>query len=400
MLLSVHEWRPDILQEHVEELESLWNRRLRSARSADAILLGLQRLDRRILAHADALFLAESHALRPLEPLFTPESAEAAAAVAFVVGHADTPILLAPFLEALPEMAPDLHLAVAAALELRAGPALRDALAGLLLHPTLASLALDILTAHADPRATAKVEPLLRGGPAPSRLLAWRVVRRLERASISSDVFRQAVTDADADVRRAVYEAIVITHRRSLLDFLRQVAAAPDLASLEAHLLFAALAGPDDLERVRALAASPALGWERYRILTLCGRASAVDDLLGIMRSGDAVEGALAGVAFRRITGVDVSGPDRIPLVPAGREPDDFSDEIRVCDVSRAEQVWSALRSQMGSARWAAGVDAEVTPPAALAEQVDLETAWAAEMRATFSQPGRPLRFEHERFHE
>ena len=400
MLLSVHEWRPDILREHVEELETLWNRRLRSARSADAILLGLQRLDRRIRAHADALFLAESHALRPLEPLFTPESAEAAAAVAFVVGHADTPMLLAPFLDALPAMDPDLHLAVAAALELRAGPALRDALAGLLSHPTLASLALDILTAHADPRASIKVEPLLRDGPAPSRILAWRVVRRLERASISSDVFRQAVTDADADVRRAVYEAIVITHRRSLLDFLRQVAAAPDLASLEAHLLFAALASPDDLDRVRALAASPALGWERYRLLTLSGRAPAVEDLLGIMRSSDAVEGALAGVAFRRITGVDVSGPDRIPLVAAGREPDDFSDEIRVCDVSRADQVWSALRSQMGNARWAAGVDVEVTPPAALAEQVDLETAWAAELRATFSQPGRLLRFEHERFHE
>jgi hypothetical protein len=202
------------------------------------------------------------------------------------------------------------------------------------------------------------------------------------------------------EVRRAVYEAIVITHRRSLLDFLRQVAATLDPASLEAHLVFAALAGPEDLERVRALGASSALGWERYRVLTLCGRAAAVEDLLDVMRGSDAVEAALAALAFRRITGVDVSGPDRIPLVPAGAEPDDFSDEIRVCDVSLAEQAWSSLRGRMGEARWAAGVDVEGTAPAALAEHVDLETAWAAELRATFSQPKRPLRFEHERFHE
>jgi len=400
MLLSVHEWRPDILQEHVEELETLWNRRLRAARSADAILLGLERLDRRILAHADALFLADGHALRPLEPLFTPESGAAAAALAFVVGHADTRVLLERFLEALPAMEPELLLGVAAALELRAGPVLLDALVGLLSHPTLASLALDVLTAHADPRATTKVEPLLREGSAASRILAWRVVRRLERASVASDVFRQAVTDPEGDVRRAVYEAIVITHRRSLRDFLRQVAATPDVASLEAHLVFAALAGQDDLDTVRTLAASPALGWERYRILTLCGRAAAVEDLLGVMRGGEAVEGALAGVAFRRITGVDVSGEERIPLVAAGEEPDDFSDEIRVCDVSRADQVWSSLRSQMGDSRWAAGVDAEAMAPAALAELADLEAAWAAELRATFAQPKRPLRFEHERFHE
>ena len=130
------------------------------------------------------------------------------------------------------------------------------------------------------------------------------------------------------------------------------------------------------------------------------GAVRVVEDLLGIMRGGDAVEGALAGVAFQRITGVDVSGAERIPLVPAGDEPDDFSDEIRVCDVSRADQVWSALRPQMAEARWAAGVDAEATPPPVLAERVDLEVAWAAEVRATFSQPKRPLRFEHERLHE
>jgi hypothetical protein len=178
------------------------------------------------------------------------------------------------------------------------------------------------------------------------------------------------------------------------------VAATPDRASLEAHLLFAALAGPDDLAHVRALGSSPVLGWERYRVLALYGRAPAVEDLLEVMRTGDPVEGALAGVAFQRITGVEVSGEVRIPLVAAGEEPDDFSDEIRVCDVSRADQAWRSLRDRMGEARWAAGVDAELTPPGSLAELVDLEMAWAAELRATFSQPKRPLRFEHERFHE
>ena len=58
MLVDVPEWRRDILQEHLEELEALWNRRTRALRSPEADALALRRIDARMDAHADALALA------------------------------------------------------------------------------------------------------------------------------------------------------------------------------------------------------------------------------------------------------------------------------------------------------------------------------------------------------
>src|SRR5881394_1521409 len=58
VLINVAEWRADILEEHVEELEALYNRRLRSERSPALDTVALRRINRRIEAHADALVLA------------------------------------------------------------------------------------------------------------------------------------------------------------------------------------------------------------------------------------------------------------------------------------------------------------------------------------------------------
>src|SRR6188508_3461384 len=55
MLIDVPEWRRDILQEHLEELEALWIRRARAIRSPDADAVALRRIDARMDAHVDAL---------------------------------------------------------------------------------------------------------------------------------------------------------------------------------------------------------------------------------------------------------------------------------------------------------------------------------------------------------
>jgi len=57
VLIDVAAWRQDILDEHLEELESLWNRRLAMPRAATLDAVGLQRCDARIEAHGDALVL-------------------------------------------------------------------------------------------------------------------------------------------------------------------------------------------------------------------------------------------------------------------------------------------------------------------------------------------------------
>lgn len=53
----------DILEEHFEELQALWNRRQLAVESADYDLQSLRKIDARIAAHTDGLVLAETDAL-------------------------------------------------------------------------------------------------------------------------------------------------------------------------------------------------------------------------------------------------------------------------------------------------------------------------------------------------
>jgi hypothetical protein len=402
VLINVAEWRPDILEEHVEELEALCNRRLRAERSQTLDRVALRRSNRRIEAHADALVLAAGHATRHLEKLLTNAAPAAVASAAFVVGCSDNPAMVARLVEVLTAGRAKVRLAILAALELRAGKALSDALAGLSGDAELEAGAMAVLAAHEDPRAAAmQPERLLLAASPVATSLAWRAVRRLAHGlRLDWSTFERGAADADSSVLRAVLEAAVATRQAPLVGYLRRSAAAPDLKRLEEHLFFAILASASDMPLVLALAASAAIGWERYRILSLSGRAPAVEALLAVMRAGDEVEGALAGAGFYRITGVDVAGDRRVPLVPSGTEPSDFSDAVHVCDPARAEQAWNALRGRMGGARWTYGVDTDAVPPEGLPAATDLESMWAAELRATFSAPGRRLRFSYETLSE
>jgi uncharacterized protein (TIGR02270 family) len=400
MMLDVAEWRPDILEEHTETLEALWNRRLRAERSALADRVALRRLDTRIEAHADALVLAGAHALRVLEPFFAPAEPPAAAAVASVVARVDAPELVARLSAALVGAPPEAHPGFWAALDLRAGQKLRDALALLTGEPDLFAGAMAVLAGRNDRRAAAApLERLLFDPSASARALAWKAVRRLgESVRLDTPAFERGLTDPDAQVRRAAIEAAVVRNHGLVLEHLRRVALAPDPLRLEEHLLYAMLTGPADLESVRKLYYNNALGWDRYRIMVACGRAAAMEDLLAIMRAGDPIEVALAGASFYRITGVRVSLPDRIPLVAPGMEPDGFTDEIARCDVDRAAKTWQTLKGSMGTARWGYGCDAEATPPEALSYEVDLELLWATELRAAHAAKRNP-RFAHEEEH-
>jgi hypothetical protein len=399
MMIAVEEWRLDILEEHAELLGALWNRRLRAERSAVHDLVTLRRLDRRIEANADALVLAGGHAAKHLETLLAAEEAPAAAAAATVVARTDAAPAIAQLADALVAAAPEVRAGAWAALDLSAGPALRETLAKGFAEPELGAGAVAALASHDEARAVAAQPERFLFDPSPvARALGWRAVRRLGDAiRVDPRFYQYGLVDADPAARREALAAGAATRQPWVLEFLRQVAATPDPQRLEEHLLFAILAGPADLPLVRTLGASPALGWDRYRILVLCGRAAAVEDLLVVMKGADPVEGALAAAAFYRITGIDVTGEARTPLVAAGSAPDDFTDEIRCCDLARAEKVWSATKADMAGGRWSYGVDAEAAAPETLPDAVDLEARWAAELRAGFRDARRRLRFTHER---
>ena len=237
------------------------------------------------------------------------------------------------------------------------------------------------------------------------RRLFWRAEARVaadaaphQRGGPSQSDYLRALADPDREVRRSALEAAARTSQPWLLERLRRTATVPAARTIDEHILLAALGGPTDTSLLLAIGRTQEIGWYRLRVLGACGRAPAVEELLRVMREGPAVEAALAGLAFFRITGVDVQRPARIPLIPPDAEPDELDEEIKSCDVERAEHAWQEVKGRMGQARWVRGIDAESLSGDQLPLTLDLETRWNLQLRSAFERSSTSLVFDAERF--
>jgi hypothetical protein len=407
VLVDVPEWRFDVVEEHLEELESLWNRRLRAPRSADIEAVGLARLDRRIDAHTDALVLADEHAAPLVDDALAAEVPAIAAAAALVIASADAPAREQRLVDAFLAAPPPVRDAMRAALELRAPARLRAAIAASAqaAPAVIAASIATVFAAHGDPPPLAVRRHWLQAPEADVRRAAWIAEMRIAAGRpgrgaemLEPAAHQGALTDGDREVRRLALETAARAGRPWLLDRLRATAAAPSARAIDEHLLLAMIGDAADAPRLVDIARSAEIGWYRYGVLALCGRAPAVEELLRTMREGAPVDGALAAAAFRRVTGIDVRRAERIPLVPPGNEADEISDEIKACDAARATRAWDAVRARMGAARWVYGEDPDALPVAALPATFDLEIRFAVHLRSAFTNPARPPRFDHETF--
>jgi uncharacterized protein (TIGR02270 family) len=404
MLIDVPEWRRDILQEHLEELEALWNRRTRALQSPEADAVALRRIDARIDAHADALALAGEHAWPLLEPALSGEP-PAAAGAALALASTNDPDADRALVSALEQAAAPVRSAIGRALELSAGPGLCRLLPlGPSVPPAVAAIGCAVLVARGGPLPPRRHWPLLTAADPDARALAWRVEGRLGPARprdpdrVTTRDYQAAFADTEEDVRRSALEAAARSRLSWLLDHLRAAAQTPSPAALPEHLLFAALSEPADTSLAAALGAAPVLAWDRFRVLALLGRRGAVEELLRTMKAGPAVEAALAGAAFFRITGVDVERPERLPLTAPGTEPDELADEIKACDVGKAEQAWRRIADRLAAdRRWSRGADIESRRAEELPAAADLETRWGAHLRRAFRE-GVAIVLDDERF--
>jgi len=165
MLVDVPEWRRDILLEHLEELEALWNRRSRALRSPEADALALRRIDARMDAHADALALAGEHAWPLLEPALAGEP-PAAAAAALALASTNEPEADRALVSALEQASAPIRSAIGRAFELRAGAGLCRLLPlGPTVPPAVAAISCAVLVTR---RPIAAAKPLAPAdGPRP-----------------------------------------------------------------------------------------------------------------------------------------------------------------------------------------------------------------------------------------
>jgi hypothetical protein len=379
MLIDTAEWRHDILEEHVEELESLWNRRLAMLRSEHADALGLQRVDARIDAHADALALAGTRALPLLEAGLCagPHDLPLAAASALVLAREGIEACERRLVSAFVEGSASARAGFLCALELHATPMLRQALvdASRQADATVQAAVCAVAAAHRDALEKLWQAEWWRHPDPEVRSLAWRIEGRAGLGASASD-YQTGVTDAHATVRCQALWAAARTSQPWLIDHLAAHAKRPLQAHWEELRLLTFLGSEHP-----GFALDEELGEARFGLLAGCGRAAAVESLLALMKRGSDEVSALAGRAYTRITGVDVSLPERVSLLRDGEDPD-FAEQVACCDRERAEASWRELRASFGDGRWARGVNIEREPTSRWPSAIDLELRWGAQLRA------------------
>lgn len=390
---------PDILEQHFEELEFLWQQRNEALRAPDYTLDELAELEERIAAHTDGLVLGGEEAVPVVREGLTSDESSTALAAAYTLLEMENEDAARLVLEAFQEA--------------KDGGTLEGIRAGLcygpidsiLSHlreisdskpPTMASAAAEALAFHSllNPNA-ARLGEFCRDEDAQVRRAAWRLVmltstHGLLSPDVSSQLSEAAARNEDPTVRREAMLAAAWTRQPWLLDHCRKLSFDRSPEDWDAILLLAILGQPSDLERILAIARAAELGPIRFQALATFGHPDVVELLLEGMGSEDAATAAAAGEAFTKITGFDVESDERVTVPPEdGSEPDEFEqeflDEVNLPDPEAARAHWEKVKEDFSQGtRWRRGLNLSEGTTDEILPQLDLESRWETCLRGRF----------------
>lgn len=398
MFLETSDWIADILEEHFEETQALWELRLAVRRSPDWSPADLDKLDARIAAHVDGLAeaglkswpwiekglkgserVAQFAAAAPLLAMRKPEmNAKLAAAIQKAAGqdlsgHCDALALLCP-----PEIAASL------------ADWTRDRTPGLC-GPAVWILALHKLNRDPDSTAFRLIDHELAG----VRSMAWQILALSGKTALAQAGFETGFQDPDENVRRDAWEAAVWTSQPWLVDFSRKASHSNAIGRVESCETLALLGGPGELQWIAELLEDPQLGPNRPRIAARYAHPALLPRLADLAGGDDKPLAVAAGRAFSRITGhdVDSTGQFEFPL-PDGAVPDEFEKEFletaTLPDAARARDLLASDSDRWKEAtRWYRGLPDTGDSSASLIRSVDLESRWEIALRSAWQ--GNPL---------
>jgi hypothetical protein len=395
------EWRRDILEELLEDLTSFWSQRARLVRSADAPASALFRLDDRIRASADGLALAGRFFWPLVEAALEEPSPALFQACALPLAIADDERAHG-LIEALFDADPVARAGVVEALQHHCSEALRARFAE---------------RAAREPEAALLLAPLPSWHPPPGALWRWleqpevsarrtfwqllafdgrRTSPRFDAVPTQQD-FARGLADADREVRASCLLTAIWRRERWLLGHCRQVVAASGPGLPEAAWALCAIGEPGDVRAViDARAALADVVWTE--ILVASGRPDVIPVLLSLMSGSAEVPAALAGRAFRRLTGLDVGTTRRVSIPSpetAGQPDPDFDEEIELGDGESAAAAWTRAAAGLQSAvRLRRGRDIAALSFEAWPSDLDLQARHDAAIRAAWNARGPSTPFE------
>ena len=350
---------PEILEQHYEDLQSLWSLRTAALHSPRFTLRELAKLDERIEAHVQGMLIVGESLPDLVEPGLAESDPATAFAAAFALLRLDraatTRLVLDRFTNAEGPALDGLRDALC-----HAAPAstLREIefLAGGDNAPVAAS-ALEVLVYRsATPPTPDRAFAFLNAESPTARRIAWRVASALATPA-EPKAFSAAMRDDDPLVRREAIWAAVSARVLGIMLLARRFAESPDPAHLDLYCVLAVLGRPEDRALIETLAASAALGTpdDRLSLIGAYGWPGHVEMLIDRMSPSDPETAVAASRAFTRITGVDVSSLAMATLPPEEPTGDAdldaaFAREEPLPDPARARTAWAQLRPRIGNA--------------------------------------------------
>jgi len=354
--------RSDVVDEHFEELDFLWEQRSALVFAPDWTLDELAELEERADAHLDGLHLAERYGVDVARAQLTSGEGAAATAAALVLLGAGLRDIECEVVDALcaaeePPTRDRLrdglrHAPLSADLE-------RDLveLAAQAAEPTRAA-ALDVLAFHRC--AAPGVEPLQDAEDPAARVLAWEATGRLARSCDPQRLDHTLRTDAPA-VQRAALAAAA----RCAFPGLEAVClrAFESDGSTEALAFLGVLANDASTDVLVAALADAALSDAALRGLGAGGDVRALPHIISAL--ADPERAAAAAAAFVRITGVE-DLPVREAEAPEEGAPAQAEDEQEAAlpdvDANAVQALWQQMAGRFApQRRWQCGLP--VDPP-------------------------------------
>lgn len=348
----------DIVEEHLEELDFLWEQREGVVFAPDWTLEDLAELEARAEAHLDGLRLAELHAVDlALEALASGETGAATAAT-FVLLETGEGTFATEVVRALGSGDAPTVEGVRIGLRHSAVDALEAALSDLAASADglVRAAVFDVLAFHRRPLPSG-LEALLSDSDAGVRRLAWGAAGRAPGV-LGAAQLELALQEAEPGVGRSALEALA----RAGLPGLREacLSAATDLRGAHPGALafLGVLGHPADVDPLSRGLENPETASAAVEGLGALGDPSAVPALLAAME--DEALADLAAAAFVRITGFeDVRGERPPPNLEPGSLDEEFEEaEEGPVEVNRVRAWWEVHASEFHPGRlWQAGLD-------------------------------------------
>jgi hypothetical protein len=339
---------PDIVEEHFDELDALWEQREANLFTPDWTLRHLAAHEARAEVNLDGLRLAEWHGIDLARERLTSAGRSGATAATFVLWESG-----------------DAAIRDEVVGQFRAGPAeVRDGIRIALRHLSLgesrveltdasadggdvAAAAADVLTFHR--LAVTGIDALLTAAGVESLKHALGAAGRSGR--LPTDRWIPLMRHADASVRTVALHAAARAGLPNVAVFCREAATTAEDPVAIAFL--GVLADPGDIPLLQSALARPELAVAAVAALGAMGLVTAIPVLLDLM--ADPALGTAAAAAYRRITGArDIEGekPHPPPPVPEGED----EDESLPPDPAKARSDWERRQTSMtAETRWQGG---------------------------------------------